>query len=155
MGKENPFRGVVDLMSEMRRMRHLGKTGHDADYEDHERTHSDAWVPTADIFARGEDLVIWLELPGLQRDAIDITFSGGVLTVSGERDAGPELSDVIFWRRERYYGTFSWTIGLPEEVSDRDISASSRDGLVVIMVRGACASTDSPSRRIPIGDGSS
>lgn len=96
MARNNPFRGIVDMMSEMDRMRYLGKTGYDRDYEDHERTHADAWIPTADIFARGEDLVIWMELPGLPREAIDITFSDGVLTVFGERNAGPEQAGVTF-----------------------------------------------------------
>lgn len=154
MPSKNPFRGIVDMGHELVRMRDLGRTGSDRDYEDHERTYADAWIPTADIFARGEDLVIWMELPGMPLEAIDITFSDGVLTVFGERDPGPEQAGVTFWKRERYYGTFSRSIGLPDSIDDGDISAAAHDGLLAITVRGACAANVAQPRRIPIGGGS-
>jgi len=154
MAKRRPIRGIVDVMSEMERMRHLGKTGYDREYADHERTLADAWVPTADIFARNDDLVILMELPGLPGEAIDITFSDGTLTVSGERDAGPGQAEGMFLTRERYYGAFRRSIGLPDSVDDGDISAAFDDGLLAITIRGACASTAAQPRRIPIGGGS-
>ncbi len=65
--RTNPFRGFVDVMSEMNRLREIGRTGYDPGYEDRERTQASAWVPTADAFASGEDLVIRLEIPGLDQ----------------------------------------------------------------------------------------
>lgn len=154
MARKNPFRGIVDVMSDIDRMQHLGKTGRLQEQPDHERTHADAWIPIADIFASGNDLVIWMELAGLPREAIDITFADGVLTVFGERDESPDHADVTFWKRERYYGTFRRSIGLPETVSEDDISAASQDGLLTITVKGACASSTPEPRRIRIEEGS-
>lgn len=153
MARRNPFHGIVDMMNDMDRMRYLGKTGYDRDYEDHQRTHADAWIPAADIFARDEDLVIWMELPGLAREAIDITFADGVLTVFGERDTQPERAGAVFWKRERFYGTFSRSIGLPEGIDEGDMAAEMQDGLLTITVRGACAPTASQPRRIRIDGG--
>jgi len=153
MARKNPFRGIVELMNEMDQGRHLGKTGHDRGYEERPRTPADAWIPTADVFANGDDLVIWMEVPGLPRELIDLTFADGVLTVFGERPTPPEQEGATFWKRERYYGTFSRSIGLPESVVDSDISAATRDGLLTITVSGACAPTASHPRRIPIGGG--
>ncbi len=151
--RANPFKGLVDTMSEMERMRRLGTTGYHADYEEGEHTEAHAWVPAADIFAKGEDLVVWMELPGQTRESIDITFSGGVLTISGERANAPEGEDVTFWTRERYDGPFRRSITLPEGVDESRISASSEDGLLAITVLGACAVSTSQPRRISIGGG--
>ena len=83
MGRtRNPFRGLMDHMSEMARMREYAEGG---GQEDQRRTHATAWIPTTDIFARGDDLVIRCELPGVSRDDIDISLVNGVLSVSGER----------------------------------------------------------------------
>jgi HSP20 family protein len=149
MTTPNPFRGLVDLMGEMRRMRDLGKSGYE-EYEDQDRTHANPWVPAADIFARGEDLVIRLELAGLLQEAIDITFAEGMLTISGENPTEDDEADVTYWRRERPHGVFRRSIGLPEEVTSGDISAESREGLVTVTVRGACAATVSEPARIPV-----
>ena len=61
MGRaRNPFRGVMDTMSEMARMREYAERG--GGQEDQRRTHATAWVPTTDIFAVGDDLVVRCEL---------------------------------------------------------------------------------------------
>ena len=60
----NPFRGLMDHMSEMARMREYAEGG---GQEDQRRTHATAWVPTADIFAKGDDLVIRCELAGVEQ----------------------------------------------------------------------------------------
>jgi HSP20 family protein len=65
--RSHPFRGFVDVMSEMNRMREVGRGSYDPGYEERERTQASAWVPNADVFARGEDLVIRLELAGVDR----------------------------------------------------------------------------------------
>lgn len=59
----DPFHGVTDIISEINRMRQIGRTGHAPDQAD--RTQAGAWVPTTDIFVRGEDVVIQLELAGV------------------------------------------------------------------------------------------
>lgn len=149
MATPNPFRGLVDLMGEMRRMRDVGKTGYE-EYESEDRTHANPWVPVADIFARGDDLVIRLELAGLPEEAIDITFAEGMLTISGQNPTDVEEEDVTYWRRERPHGVFRRSIGLPVEVTSADISADNREGLVTVTVRGACATTVSEPTRIRV-----
>ncbi len=73
---KNPFQGLVDAASEMNRMRQLGRYGYDPGGEERERTHATAWVPTADIFARGRDLMIRVEFAGVAPQDIDLTFPG-------------------------------------------------------------------------------
>lgn len=133
-GRHNPFRGFVDMFAEMERMRRLGRGGRHLD-DDEDRGPAAAWVPAADIFAVGSDLVIRLELPGVEQDGISITFDGGRLTVAGERrdDLGP---DVEFYVRERRSGAFHRSMVLPDEVDESRISAVAEAGLVEITVAG-------------------
>src|SRR3712207_4453662 len=93
MGRaRNPFRGLIDHMSEMARMREYAEGGGQA-HEDQRRTHATAWVPTTDIFAKGDDLVIRCELAGVRQDDIDISLVNGVLSVSGERRSELDRSE--------------------------------------------------------------
>lgn len=133
MGRtRNPFRGLVDTMSEMARMREYaeGSSGQ----EDQRRTHATAWVPTTDIFAEGDDLKIRCELAGVRQEDVEISFSDGALTIDGERTGAPETTD--FYARERYYGRFRRRLKLPQGVDKGAISASFENGLLEITVKG-------------------
>ena len=152
--RRNPFEGVTDFFSELNRMRELGRYGYEHGPEDRQRTHATAWVPPTDIFARDGDLVIRIELAGLRPDDVAITFSGGVLTVSGERrtELGTGGED-SFYVRERFYGAFRRAITLPAGTDDSQISAEFENGLVEITVQGGA--TASAPRRIAVKDRSS
>lgn len=143
--RPNPFRGLHDVFTEMERMRRLGRGGsYRADDPD---AHGSDWVPVADIFADGADLVIRLEIPGVEPDTIAVTFGGGVLTVAGERAADPGDA-VSFYARERRHGRFHRAVVLPEGVDQSMITASFENGVAEITVAGA-ARTPEPSR-IPL-----
>ena len=147
----NPFEGVTDFFSELSRMRQVGVQGREHGHEDRQRTHASAWVPATDIFARDDDLVIRIEVAGLRPEDVDITFSHGVLTVSGTRrtelgSGGPES----FYIRERFYGAFRRAITLPEHTDDSQINAVFYNGLVEITVQGGVSGAE--PKRIPIRD---
>jgi HSP20 family protein len=150
----NPFEGVTDFFTELSRMRELGTHGREHGHEDRQRTHASAWVPPTDIFARDGDLVVRIEVAGLRPDDVEITFSHGVLTVSGERrtELGAGGKD-SFYIRERFYGVFRRAITLPGGTDAGQISAEFDNGLVEITVRGAVAGAE--SERIPVRDRSS
>jgi HSP20 family protein len=132
-------------MSEMSRMREYAEGGAQ---EAQRRTHATAWVPTTDIFAEGDDLVIRCELAGVEREDIDIELIGDTLTISGERRS--ELSkEVRFYTRERSFGHFRRSMNLPEGIDDDDVSASFKDGMLQVTVRGAAGAAPEP-RRIDI-----
>jgi HSP20 family protein len=146
----NPFHGIVDAISEWNRMREvgMGRVGYEARQEDRPRTQANAWVPTTDVFAKGEDLVIRVSLSGVYPEDVDITLSNGVLTVSGERRGELDEDEVSFYVRERYYGAFRRSITLPAGIDEDDISADYDNGLLEIVVRDAAAAAE--PRRIEI-----
>ncbi|MXG90653.1 Hsp20 family protein [Nocardioides sp. YIM 123512] len=138
--RRNPFEGVTDFFSEMARMRTVGLHGR-GEADTGERTHASAWVPATDILARGEDLVIRVELAGVDPDDVELGFSHGVLTISGTRRSGDD-ADAEFLIHERFYGEFRRVITLPEGTRAEQIEAAFDDGLVEITVRDGVSPTD-------------
>jgi HSP20 family protein len=136
--KRRPFRELFDHFAEMQRMReyavHPGEAGGEP------RGHETAWVPTTDIFANDEDLVIRCELAGVEPDDVEISLSRGVLLIWGERDPRPDqLGDVSYYVRERRFGAFRRSITLPEGVTQNRLRASLENGLLEIVVAGGAA----------------
>jgi HSP20 family protein len=143
----NPFDGVADYFSELARMRSLGTHGvvggHERGGEAAERTHASAWVPTTDILAVGDDLLIQVELPGVPAEEVDLRFHHGVLTVCGARRPDPRLADASYYVHERYRGEFRRSITLPDGTEPSQLTAEFVDGLVEIRVEGAARESDS------------
>jgi HSP20 family protein len=149
--RHNPFEGVTDVLSELGRIRTVGvRGGGEHSAENTERTHASAWVPATDILALGEDLVIRLELAGVEPEGVDLRFSHGVLTVSGTRRAGETDDAAQFYVRERFYGEFRRVIALPEGTEAGQIAAEFGDGLLEVTVRGGVHPAD--STKIAVSD---
>ena len=147
--RRDPFRGFVDSISEWNRMREYGMYGPDPGQEEQRRTHANAWIPIADIFATGDDLVVRCELAGVREEDIEITLSGGVLTISGERKSDLNEEEVHFYTRERSYGFFRRNMNLPEGVGSSKIRASFEGGMLELTITGGAVYLE--PERIRIG----
>jgi HSP20 family protein len=145
----NPFEGVTDYFSELNRLRQRGVYGPEHGQEDRQRTHASAWVPATDIFVRGEDLVIRVELAGVRPDQVTLGFAHGVLTVYGNRRPDVDDGD-SFYVRERFFGEFRRAITLPEGTEPDQITAEFADGLVEILVGGGARAPE--ANRIEVRD---
>jgi HSP20 family protein len=138
MPKRRPFRELFDHFAEMQRMREYAR--HPGDASGEPPSHEIAWVPTTDIFATDEDLVIRCELAGVEPDDVEISLSRGVLLIWGERDPRPDQQgDVSYYVRERRFGAYRRSITLPERVTKDHLSASLENGLLEIVVAGGAA----------------
>ena len=143
--RPNIFEGVTDYFTELTRLRTLGTHGS----QEAERTHASAWVPVTDIFARGDDLVIRVELAGIDPGDVVLSFSRGALTISGTRRR--ELpDDVEFLAQERFYGEFRRLITLPKETRAEQVSSVLDLGLLEVTVQGALGSAKAPAQRIEV-----
>lgn len=147
--RRNPFEGVTDFVTELSRLRAVGLPP--TEVEIVERTHASAWLPTTDILARGDDVLIRIELAGVDPSDIDLALHHGVLTVSGSRTSTTDdETDAVFYVRERFHGEFRRLIRLPEGTVADDVTAVFADGLVEITVTGAAARDQ--STRITLDD---
>lgn len=137
-----PLRELAALQNEMSRF--LGSALGEGNGQ--QRT----WVPAVDVWETDKEVVYAFDVPGIPEDKISIELEDNALTVSGERERTKEVSDDRFYRFERRFGTFSRTIGLPQNVSEDQIRADYKDGVLEVHV--AKPETPKP-RRIQIGGG--
>lgn len=93
-----------------------------------------AWVPPVDVFERAENLVIRVELPGVDKDDLDVQIENGVLTLRGERKRDADFDEDKAYRVERVYGAFTRSFTLPTTVDASRIAASYKDGILEIVV---------------------
>jgi HSP20 family protein len=92
------------------------------------------WIPAVDVFEKQDQLVIRAELPGLQREDIDVRVENGVLTLHGERKQDTEIKDEHAYRMERIYGAFSRSFTLPTSVDATKVAASYKDGVLELTI---------------------
>ena len=73
-----------------------------------------------------------IELPGMDEKDVDITLSGRLLTIRGEKKEDKKEEGKDFYRRERTFGSFRRTLELPGEVDESKIEASFRKGVLKV-----------------------
>ncbi|SNQ49680.1 Molecular chaperone (Small heat shock protein) [Frankia canadensis] len=95
-------------------------------------------VPSADVVADGEDVVINLELPGVdvERDVV-VEIDRGRLVVRGQRGGQREEARGGRVHRERWSGGFRREFRLPERVDAARISAGYERGVLSVRLAGA------------------
>lgn len=85
-----------------------------------------------DIYQTADAIVIKALVAGVQPTSIDISLTREMVTISGQREDEREVEDDGYFQRELYWGAFSRTILLPEEIDVDVAEASERHGILMI-----------------------
>ncbi len=85
-----------------------------------------------DVYQTPEAIVVRAFIAGVQPQSIDIALTREMLTISGTRQEEREVDEEHYYQRELYWGSFSRTILLPEEVDVDMAEASERHGILMI-----------------------
>ena len=106
-----------------------------------------AWGPPVEIFETGDELNLVAELPGLDKEEVDLSYENGLLTISGERKRPEDQKDRTYHRTERWYGKFERSFQIPNIYDGEKIRAGLKDGnLTVSMPK----KKDARPRHIPV-----
>jgi len=92
------------------------------------------WKPAVDILEGENEIVIKVELPGVERKDIAITVDNNLLTLKGERRLEKDVKKENYHRMEHTYGTFTRSFVLPGYVDFNAVAAEHKDGLLKIVV---------------------
>jgi HSP20 family protein len=91
------------------------------------------WVPAVDIFETpNHDLIVRAELPGLNREDIEVTVENGTLVLKGEKKFDAEVKEEQYRRVERTYGTFHRSFTLPNTVDTSKVGADFKNGVLTV-----------------------
>ena len=105
------------------------------------------FAPAFDISETENELVVKAELPGVDPQDVDISLTGNVLTIKGEKREEHETQGETMHRLERVFGSFSRSFTLPCEVREDQIQATYKDGLLDLRLP---KSESSKTRKIKI-----
>lgn len=92
------------------------------------------WTPAANISETDKEYLIKAELPEVRKEDVRVTLENGVITISGERKQQKEHQDENEIRVESFYGTFSRSFSLPENIDPSGVRAESKDGILKVRI---------------------
>ncbi|MDY6955137.1 MAG: Hsp20/alpha crystallin family protein [Thermodesulfobacteriota bacterium] len=93
-------------------------------------TEERGFTPAFDISETENELIVTAEIPGMDKEDIDIHLSEGVLTIKGEKRHEKEDKKEDYHCIERSYGSFTRSIGLPFDVETDKVDATYKDGVL-------------------------
>lgn len=91
-------------------------------------------APRLDICETDREIDIDAELPGVDEKDVDVTLSGDVLTIRGERKNGREERNKNYYLAERSFGSFTRSVSLPFEADPKNVSAKFDKGVLHIAI---------------------
>ena len=89
-------------------------------------------APAVDLYEEKDEIVAKIELPGMEKDDIEVNITDHRLTVKGEKKKEKEIKEENYYRSERSYGSFIRALDLPKEVQAEKAQASFKDGVLEI-----------------------
>ncbi len=89
-------------------------------------------MPLMNIEETKDAYRITVELPGMEKDDIDIQIKDNVLTISGEKKEEHTEEEGTFYRRERRFGKFSRSVNLPSDIDVEKIDAEYKNGVLTL-----------------------
>src|ERR1700693_3946529 len=89
-------------------------------------------APPVDIYEDEHNIILKIEVPGIDEKDIDVRIQNNTLTVHGERKIEKEEKEENFRRVERQYGSFTRSFTLPSSVDPGQVSADYAKGVLNI-----------------------
>ena len=97
------------------------------------------WAPSetegqlsVDVFQTPADIVIKSTIAGVKPEHLDIAITNDMVTIRGRRESDDDLKKDDYFYQECYWGRFSRSIILPQEINQDKAEASLRDGVLTI-----------------------
>ncbi|MCX8030371.1 MAG: Hsp20/alpha crystallin family protein [Thermodesulfovibrionales bacterium] len=90
-------------------------------------------TPTVEMYERASDVVVRIDLPGVNKDEVDISIMNDNLLIKGEIKKPEEIREDNYYIKEKSYGSFSRSILLPADIDVEHVSAVMKNGVLEIV----------------------
>ncbi|MCI0506210.1 MAG: Hsp20/alpha crystallin family protein [Gammaproteobacteria bacterium] len=87
-------------------------------------------LPKVDVIDRDAEVVVRAEMPGVDKDNLEVSVSDNAVTIKGETQREEKEEKGNYYRRETSRGAFSRTIALPNYVNTEGCKAAFKDGIL-------------------------
>lgn len=92
----------------------------------------DGWYPAVDILEDNDKYHVQMELPGMDKNDVKISFKDDVLIISGEKKFDKEEGEKNYHHYERRYGKFERAFRVNSDIITDKIDASFKNGVLTI-----------------------
>jgi HSP20 family protein len=96
------------------------------------RGDSEITTPALDVYEEKDEIVVKAELPGMDKNDIEVNISDSELTLKGEKKKEDKIEEDDYYRCERSYGAFIRSVELPTGVQADKVKASFKNGILEI-----------------------
>lgn len=90
------------------------------------------WIPNVDIVESHDSVHVFVDLPGVDANAIEISLTGNMLSIKGVRTASPRKPDDVPHRCELPAGSFARAVPLPVAVDPDKVQAETKNGVLIV-----------------------
>lgn len=87
---------------------------------------------SVDVYQNQNEIIIKTMVAGVRPEDLDVSISRDMVTLKGKRESERTVSDDDYFHKELYWGTFSRTIVLPQEIDVDAAEAVEKHGLLII-----------------------
>jgi len=132
--KWNPTRDLFNLEREFNKLFSTFGDKFGISRADEEAYENAIWSPLADISENDDKYIVKLDLPGIDKKDVKLSFTEGQITISGERKQENEEKDTKYHRVERMYGKYYRSFVLPNKIKEDKIDAQFKNGQLTITI---------------------
>src|SRR3989344_3806403 len=90
---------------------------------------------TVDVYQTPVDIVIQTMVAGVKPEDLELTIARDMVTIRGNREENRKIDEDAYFVKELYWGSFSRTIPLPQEVEPEEAEATEKHGLITIRLQ--------------------
>lgn len=87
---------------------------------------------TVDVYQTDDEIIVKAMIAGVKPEDLDINITRSMVTIKGKREESREVHENDYFFKELYWGTFSRSISLPEEIEVEEAEAIEKHGLLTI-----------------------
>ncbi len=88
-----------------------------------------------DLYQTPTEIVIQTMVAGVKPEDLEISITRDMATISGKREESRSIDEENYFAKELYWGKFTRTISLPQEVEPEEVDATERHGLLTIKLQ--------------------
>lgn len=89
---------------------------------------------TVDVYQTPEDIIVQTMVAGVRPEDLEIVITRDMITIKGKREESRTVDEENYFTKELYWGAFSRTVLLPEEIDPDEAEATERHGLLTIQL---------------------
>jgi HSP20 family molecular chaperone IbpA len=107
------------------------------------KSHNNNWIEeeneeaelTVDVYQTPTDIIIQTMVAGVKPEDLELLIGRDIVTIRGKREESRTIDDENYFTKELYWGKFSRTISLPQEVEPEEAEATEKHGLLTLKLQ--------------------